>query len=96
MAVYGLIPADEPNKTRNTNLSFTIDGKLAGTFANDSSGTGQAGLSWWYNVRFFSISGLPQAQHVLQLSVHGTSLALLDYFSFDTKYVAIYTLPKSS
>ncbi|OCH96619.1 hypothetical protein OBBRIDRAFT_718250 [Obba rivulosa] len=64
--------------TTNTNLSFSIDGEVVGSFLDNSPVPAGSNSTYNYNVLVYSIDNLPHAQHSFTLTNGNLSLALLD------------------
>ncbi|KAI0827537.1 hypothetical protein BC628DRAFT_1432511 [Trametes gibbosa] len=89
VAVYAfcIITRAFSNPNGNSDMSFQIDGKDAGTFELAPNGDS----TYQYNFPVFSSGVLPSGTHTLTLTVGhmggDSSLALLDYFVFTYVYI---------
>ncbi|KAI0050755.1 hypothetical protein FA95DRAFT_1581004 [Auriscalpium vulgare] len=81
--IYCLLPLRLPPSSNSTptltNLTFTLDNQPAGAFLHNGSA---AGSGFQPNTSVLSVSGLPDAQHTLQISIGPDSVFLFDYYVF--------------
>ncbi|TDL24136.1 hypothetical protein BD410DRAFT_719993 [Rickenella mellea] len=80
--VYGILANQVPFATTATNLTFTLDGAVVGTFVHvpDSSS------DFIYNVPFYTNPSLPMGQHTLHIESNAVTQSALILFDY-----AIYT-----
>ena len=70
-----------------TNVTFLIDGQERGSLLRIGTGVGDEG-GYIYNFTAFTISNLPDQQHVLTIAQGSTSLIIFDYLTY-TRTVAV-------
>ena len=99
VAVYAfvLLVNQVPDRTTFTNLTFRIDGELAGNFTHWADNTTEI----LYNVPAFGRTGLPSAPHVFEIHASGgnETLVLFDYAVYtteDTSSPSILQSPSST
>ncbi|PIL26344.1 hypothetical protein GSI_12100 [Ganoderma sinense ZZ0214-1] len=93
--VYGILANTIPYVTTNTNLTFFLDGQLAGTFQHNPT----TSTDFEYNVPMYSNSNLPNGDHTVMFEVIGDSIpsfVLIDYFVYTTVEQDVVPPPSSS
>ena len=84
--VANTIP-DNPNVVHGSNMTFSIDGALVGTFVHIPSSS----TAYEYNYTVFSSSNLPNTEHTVVVQTTGDSVSSLILFDY-----AIYTFDDES
>ncbi|KLO05554.1 hypothetical protein SCHPADRAFT_721328 [Schizopora paradoxa] len=82
-AIYTFFIVPDLNSPATTNLNFTLDGELAGSFRHPLGNVSQ----FLYNVSTFGKAGLKNAPHTLIIASGGdtSSLLLFDYLVYTTE-----------
>lgn len=84
--VANTIP-DNPNVVHGSNMTFSIDGALVGTFVHIPSSS----TAYEYNYTVFSSTNLPNTEHTVVVQTTGDSVSSLILFDY-----AIYTFDDES
>ncbi|TDL24135.1 hypothetical protein BD410DRAFT_109396 [Rickenella mellea] len=81
--VYGILANHIPSTTTATNLTFTLDGAVVGTFVHVPDNSS----NFVYNVPFYANSSVPLGEHTLHIESNAVTQSALVLFDY-----AVYTI----